>query len=132
MAQQCRGITKSGQQCKMTGSFENGYCFRHKEQADVEALIETAVITPRKSVTAEPVFDIPEPQQNTTPEAIPAAPVKPATTPPQKPKPLLDNPAADTSPHNNGTMVPIIIAAVLFIIAAVLLSRRKPVRYIWL
>jgi len=36
MGSQCRGITKSGTQCKMTGVFPNGYCRLHQSQYSVE------------------------------------------------------------------------------------------------
>lgn len=36
MGSQCKGITKSGTQCKMTGVFPNGYCRLHQSQYSVE------------------------------------------------------------------------------------------------
>ncbi|MBN1600891.1 MAG: hypothetical protein JW915_04735 [Chitinispirillaceae bacterium] len=36
MGSQCKGITKSGTQCKMTGVFPNGYCRLHQSQYTVE------------------------------------------------------------------------------------------------
>lgn len=36
MGSQCKGITKSGTQCKMTGVFPNGYCRLHQSQCTVE------------------------------------------------------------------------------------------------
>lgn len=32
MGLRCNGITKNGGQCKITGTFENGYCHLHKDQ----------------------------------------------------------------------------------------------------
>ena len=32
MNQQCRGITRNGEQCKLTGNFADGYCHLHRKQ----------------------------------------------------------------------------------------------------
>jgi hypothetical protein len=32
MNQQCRGTTRSGEQCKLTGNFIDGYCHLHRKQ----------------------------------------------------------------------------------------------------
>jgi len=116
MAEQCRGITKSGQQCKITGIFDNGYCFRHKDQADGEALVETVVIAPRQKAPAKPVVATPPPKADPVFVAAAASSTDAAS-------PVED--CITYQPENSsGSIVPIIIGALAFIFAVLLFSRR--------
>ena len=36
MTQQCLGTTKSGERCRMTGNFTDGYCHLHRKQQSNE------------------------------------------------------------------------------------------------
>jgi hypothetical protein len=41
MGSQCKGVTKSGAQCKMTGVFPNGFCRVHQNQYTIENKSDT-------------------------------------------------------------------------------------------
>ena len=62
MKQQCLGITKNGERCKITGNLVDGYCYRHRlktppvdaEPLKEEPVKETPVNDPGPSASPPP------------------------------------------------------------------------------
>ncbi|MBN1758781.1 MAG: hypothetical protein JW863_10705 [Chitinispirillaceae bacterium] len=62
MKQQCLGITKSGERCKITGNLIDGYCYRHrpktgeprKERVTAKSAAPDPTPPPPPAATTEP------------------------------------------------------------------------------
>lgn len=48
MSERCKGITKSGTQCKITGNLLNGYCTIHRDQFKPAQIAKKASTAPQK------------------------------------------------------------------------------------
>ena len=68
MRTQCNGTTKNGERCKISGTFENGYCHLHKDQfvAESSDTIETKTnVLPFQKPSSIPNQSAPETSNKT-------------------------------------------------------------------
>ena len=54
MKQQCSGITKSGERCKITGNLTNGYCYRHQPGKTASVAPESPPKVEKEPVAPQP------------------------------------------------------------------------------
>jgi len=111
MTQQCRGMTKSGEQCKMTRTLPNGYCFRHQNQAES--------VTPESE--KEPAPTAPSDVKR---EAPPSPPPPPPQNEPESPT---ETPSANGTPEG---LVPALFALLFVLLALLFFNRRRQIRFI--
>jgi hypothetical protein len=112
MSDQCKGKTKSGTPCKLTGNLIDGYCRLHQDQNPhprTEAASESAAPRAAATPTAETrraVRKVAPPPVEARAEEMPVAgqpvfdlsqPVEPAAQPKPEQKPLSDEPQAQPS-----------------------------------
>ncbi len=68
MKQQCSGITKSGERCKITGNLTDGYCYRHRPRETPTTQPEPSPKTEKENVAPPPPeatqASIPEPESS--------------------------------------------------------------------
>ena len=107
MTQQCRGKTKSGDQCKITGNLVDGYCYRHRSQNPAAA-------------------DVPQQDNTEEPPSLPPPP------PPRSPVPPQESAATETGPDESPSKVMILIGlfAVLVVLLLMAANRKRPAEFI--
>lgn len=134
MMEQCKGKTKSGERCKMTGKLYNGYCYRHKDQSE-EAETKDATTDAKTTI-------IPEQQKSSETSVLSSekASINEDVSRRIIEEPPADNQAQDDHPspssfdseiYNGNLSISsftiVIILAVLFFILFFILKRKKTV-----
>ena len=108
MSEQCKGITKSGLQCKMTATFPNGYCRIHTDQCSQSTADKPFVLS--ESAEPEKINDSPQTDSKPAPEEASS----------------FDTKSSKKLSH----LLSAIIVGTLIFILLVLTIRRRPARHI--